>query len=114
MITLDQIPSLRLQGYIATNGIRGLALDLLPNGKAIPAEVREDEDGEHRTPYVDLEGDPASIVRALAERCGLPILAGKAATREEIAMWQSHCSRQETRRQIAGDLAKERETERNK
>lgn len=114
MITLDQIPSLRLQGYIATNGIRGLALDLLPNGKAIPAEVREDEEGEHRTPYLDLDGDPASIVRALAERCGLPILAGKAATREEIAMVYSHCQRQETRRQLAGTLVKERETERNK
>ena len=91
MTTLELIPSSRLQGYIATNGIIGLALDRLPNGRVIPAEVRRDELGEHRTPYLDLSGEPSAIVKALAERCGLPILAGKAATREEIAFWHSHC-----------------------
>ncbi len=103
----------RLHGYITTNGIFGLALDRLPNGQVVPAEVRRDEDGEHRTPYLDLAGEPANVVKQLAERCGLPILAGKAATRDEIAMWYSHCQKQEARRQLAGCLRTERTEERS-
>ena len=49
MITLEQLPMNRLSGYIATNGIIGLSLDRLPNGQIVPAEVRRDEEGEHRT-----------------------------------------------------------------
>lgn len=113
MITLEQLPMNRLSGYIATNGIIGLSLDRLPNGQIVPAEVRRDEEGEHRTPYLDLAGEPASIVRALAEKCGLPILAGKAATREEISMWYSHCQKQEARRQIAACIRTERTEERS-
>lgn len=113
-MTLEQVPMHRLSGYITTNGICGLALDRLPNGQIVAAEVRRDEEGEHRTPYVDLAGEPANVVRALAERCGLPILAGKAATREEIAMWYSHCQKQEARRQLAGSIRDERTEERSR
>lgn len=89
MLTLDQIPSDRLPGYIAANHIIGLRLDRLPNGRTIAAEVRRDELGEHVTPYLDLAESPSVIVRALAERCGLPILPGCAASQAEIAAWRA-------------------------
>ena len=74
MITLDLIPASRLPGYIATNHIIGLRLDRLPDGRTVAAEVRRDELGELSLPYLDLNADPATIVRQLAERCGLPVL----------------------------------------
>lgn len=89
MLTLDQIPASRLPGYIAANHIIGLRLDRLPNGRVIAAEVRRDELGEHVAPYLDLAESPAVIVRALAERCGLPILPGSAASQAEIAAWRA-------------------------
>lgn len=89
MITLDQIPSERLPGYISTNHIIGLRLDRLPNGRTIAAEVRRDELGEQVHPYLDLAESPAVIVRALAARCNLPILPGSAASQAEIAAWRA-------------------------
>ena len=74
MITLDLIPVSRLPGYIAANHIVGLRLDRLPDGRMVAAEVRRDEMGEMALPYLDLNADPATIVRQLAERCGLPVL----------------------------------------
>ena len=89
MITLADIPSQRLPGYITTNGIIGLRLDRLPNGRTVAAEVRRDELGELVHPYLDLAESPTIIVRALAERCGLPILPGTAASQAEIAAWRA-------------------------
>lgn len=94
MITLDMIPSSRLPGYIAVNGIIGLRLDRLPNGRTIAAEVRRDELGEQVTPYLDLDADPALVVRQLAEKCGLPILAGVAAPAHEIRAYRARKHRE--------------------
>lgn len=89
MTTLADIPQNRLPSYITTNGIIGLRLDRLPSGRTVAAEVRRDELGEQITPYLDLAESPAVIVRALAERCGLPILPGSAASQAEIAAWRA-------------------------
>lgn len=89
MLTLDQIPASRLPGYISTNGIIGLRLDRLPSGRTVAAEVRRDELGLQFHPYLDLAESPAVIVRALAERCGLPILPGSAASQADIAAWRA-------------------------
>lgn len=89
MITLADIPSQRLPGYITTNGILGLRLDRLPNGRTVAAEVRRDELGEMVHPYLDLAEDPMIVVRTLAECCGLPILPGTAASQAEIAAWRA-------------------------
>lgn len=89
MTTLADIHPSRLPSYITTNGIIGLRIDRLPNGRTVAAEVRRDELGEQVHPYLDLAESPAVIVRALAERCGLPILPGTAASQAEIAAWRA-------------------------
>ncbi|MCB1276147.1 tetratricopeptide repeat protein [Prosthecobacter sp.] len=88
-MTLDQVPVSRLAAYISANGIIGLAIDRLACGRVVATEVRQDELGIHRTPYVELDGDPSQIVNELASRCGLPVLAGNAATRDEMDAFQS-------------------------
>jgi uncharacterized protein len=110
-MTLDQVPVSRLAGYISTNGIIGLSLDRLACGRVVATEVRQDELGIHRTPYLDLVGDPSQIVNELAERCGLPILAGNAATREEMEAFQSKQQVLRKRVEIANVVRNERRAE---
>ena len=78
MITLELIPSERLPGYIATNGIVGLCLHRLPNGKEIPAEVRR-WDGEDFILDIPNEYDlsHAAFLARLSERSGLPVLPAR-------------------------------------
>ncbi len=77
----DAIEPTRLPQWLAQHGIIGLALDRLPNGRLIAAEVRKDEEGELHVPLLEMSTDE---FYTLASRLNLPVLDSKIASRAEM------------------------------
>lgn len=108
MITIfDTIAPDRLPQWLAQNRIIGLALDRLPNGRLIAAEVRKDEEGELHVPLLEMSTDE---FYTLASRLNLPVLDSKIATRQEMDSFRQAMRRQSERAETAKELRGERET----
>ena len=104
----DAIEPTRLPQWLAQHGIIGLALDRLPNGKLIAAEVRKDEEGELHVPLLEMSTDE---FYTLASRLNLPVLDSKIATRQEMDSFRQAMRRQSERMETARELRGERAVE---
>ena len=104
----DQIDQARLPQWLAQNRIVGLALDRLPNGRLIAAEVRKDEEGELHVPLLEMDTDS---FYALASRLNLPVCESKIATRQEMDSYAQAMRNQSERQSIAMELRVERSSE---
>lgn len=102
----DQIDTTRLPHWLAQNGVIGLAIDKLPNGRLIAAEIRKDEEGELRVPLAEMDTD--SFYR-LAQRLNLPIMDSKIATEQELASHRQAMRRLAERAETARELRGARE-----
>jgi hypothetical protein len=90
------------QAYCRINHIVGLALNLMPTGKAQACEVRRDEEGEFRTPLAEMT---TTDFYTLANRLGVAIMDGKDASKEEIT-----ATRLQMRKGMADEYLPERES----
>lgn len=110
MITIfDTIAPDRLPQWLAQNRIAALALDRLPSGKLIAAEVRRYEDGsEEHVPLLEMS---TADFYALASRLNLPIEESKIATEQERAGYRQAMRRQSERLETARELRGERASE---
>jgi hypothetical protein len=101
LLNLQWSPALA-QAYCRTNHIVGLALNLMPNGRAQACEIRRDEEGEYRTPLAEMT---TADFYTLANRLGIEIMEGKDASKEEIA-----ATRLQMRRGMADEYLPEGES----
>ena len=105
---LDSIPQDRLPHWLAVNGIIGLAIDRLPSGRLIAAEIRRDEEGELRVPLAEMS---TTDFYALAARLNLPVLDSKIASEQELASHRQAMRRLSERQETARELRGERTAE---
>ena len=101
----DHIPNDKLPHWLAQNGIIGLAIDRLPSGKLIAAEIRKDEEGELRVPLAEMT---TADFYALASKLNLPILDSKIASEQELASHRQAMRRLAERSETAKELRNER------
>lgn len=102
----DQIPNDKLPHWLAVNGIIGLAIDRLPSGRLIAAEVRKDEEGELRVPLAEMT---TADFYALASRLNLPIVESKIASEQELSSHRQAMRRLSERAETAKAIRSERE-----
>ena len=108
MILYDNIDPSRLPHWLAQNGVIGLAIDKLPNGRLIAAEIRKDEEGELRVPLAEMT---VSDFYTLASRLNLPIMDSKIASEQELASHRQAMRRLAERAETAKELRGERSIE---
>jgi len=108
MILYDTIDPSRLPHWLAQNHVVGLALDRLPNGRVIAAEIRKDEAGELRVPLAEMDTDSFYL---LASRLNLPILDSSIASEQELASHRQAMRRLSERTETAKAIRSERENE---
>jgi hypothetical protein len=104
----DNIDSTRLPHWLAQNGVVGLAIDKLPNGRLIAAEIRKDEEGTLRVPLAEMT---TADFYALASRLNLPILDSNIASEQELASHRQAMRRLAERQETAKELRSERAVE---
>lgn len=108
MLVFDHIPNERLPHWLAQNGVIGLAIDRLPSGRLIAAEIRKDEEGEMRIPLAEMSTDD---FYALASRLNLPVLDSKVASEQELASHRQAMRRLSERLETAKAIRSERGNE---
>jgi len=104
----DNVDPSRLPHWLAQNGVIGLALDRLPNGRIIAAEVRKDEAGVMRVPLAEMT---TTDFYALASKLNLPIVESQIASEQELASHRQAMRRLSERLETAKAIRSERGSE---